>query len=229
MIRFIAILFLVMSPLALGCSDTDPSNCHLTKKMEISPRTRRLAAQFEADVKSGRLTQRVDRGLDALIRLAVWKLKVSGHKAEANTLLKEWKEEHWRLTARDLGDHAPLSQWLADKYAQLELILGTQVLEALRLDAIKNFNYGIPVTLWCEDDVVLLDYQQHAEPLMTSAAYWTTYIVCVGGTWGTGFMFCSPIAMGTEWLTENVVAPKLSEPLWKLVCKPGDDECLAGY
>lgn len=203
-------------------------------KPEMSVRTNRLAYRFQKDIERGELKKRTDRALGAIIHLAIYKLRLTGHKAEAQQLKKQW-EGQWDgyvLRMRDLGDHKPLSQWLADKYAMLEFILGVNVCKALRLTDIKIINYGIPVVFTCVDDVDAAEYLLHFQPFAGTVSYWVSFIACVGGTWGTGFLFCAPISMGCEYLVKTFVAPKLNEPVWKLACHKGDfdglDSCM-GY
>lgn len=198
---------------------------------EISERTQKIADKFESDVNRGRLKQRTNAALNAAIRLAAYKLKRVGHKKEADRMIYEWEHQFFYvLEARGIGDHRPLSAWLAEKTAMLEFILGKDVMHALRLDDLITINYALPVVISCADNVDLEEYGNHfVEDLDNGyrglgpvVVYWTSFFSCVGFTWGSGFLFCSPIAMGAEWITLNFVAPKLNEPLWKWACKPGD-------
>lgn len=192
----------------------------LSEKMEISPRTHKIANEFGRDVKRGDLPSLTNKALDSIILRGATELKAKGHSGEAEKMLSEW-ENQWRgnLLSRDLGDHAPLSQWLAEKYDMMEFILGKSVCHALRLDDIKTINYAIPVVFKCIDDVDVAEYEKHFVPLMGVVSYWSTLIGCTIGTWGTGFMFCGPIAMGVEYITETFVAPKLNPYAWEKACK----------
>ncbi len=195
-------------------------------KPEISARTRRIASRFEKEVEQGKLRARTHQATDAIIRLAVYKLNRVGEREQARKLLKEWNEQYQFLVldVRGIGDHKALSLWIAEKYDILEFILGKEVCYTLRLSDLKTINFGIPVVLSCVDNVDEPEYFLHfvhddngpfRGPV---AAYWTTFFACVGGTWGTGFMYCSPIAMGVEWLAKTVVCPKLNPILWKKAC-----------
>jgi len=194
---------------------------------EISARTERMAAKFENEIRSGLLLKKTDDTLNAIIRLAVYKLKRTGHIAEGTQLLKEW-ENQWSgyLLNRGIGDHRPLSKWLAEKTAMLELTLGKQAMHLLRLDDLITINYALPVVIKCIDEVDVDEYARHFvhdeangyRGLGPVVSYWTSFFACVGFTWGTGFLFCAPIAMGVEYLVDNFVAPKLNEPLWRRAC-----------
>lgn len=196
-------------------------------KPEVSKRTQRIANKYEKDLRSGRIKERTNHALDSIVRLSVYKLRRTGHKAEAAQFLKEWEEQYqYILIGRGIGDHKPLSTWLAAKYDMLELILGKEICHALRLSDIKTINYAVPVVFACEDHVTEAEFFLHFVADDTNGyrglgpvvAYWTTFIVCVGGTWGTGFLFCSPIAMGVEYLSDSFICPRLNEPIWKLSC-----------
>jgi hypothetical protein len=210
------------SAYAFGCGvPGEPSNCG-NEVAEVSTRTERIVAEFEMEVRDGRLKQRTNIALNGIVRLAIRKLKAKGHSYEAKKLQEEW-ETRWDgyifRVGRDLGDHRPLSQWLAEKYAMLELILGTTVMEATRLVDLKIINYGIPVVFSCVDNVDEAEFGRHFIPFSGTVIYWTSFVACVGGTWGTGFLFCSPISWGCEMLTENVLAPKLNPTVWRWSCQ----------
>lgn len=195
-----------------------------TDVVQVSDKTERMAADFRREVEQGRLREKTNGALNAIVRFAVYKLKQKGYKKEAAKLLSEWQGQwdgYLVRMDRDLGDHKPLSKWLAEKYDMLELILGADVCHMLRLDDIKIINFAIPVVFACVDNVDEAEYRKHFVPLAGTTIYWVSFFACVGGTWGTGFFFCGPISMGCEFLTENFVAPKLSPPAWKLACRPG--------
>jgi|GEM_PF-4900709 len=206
-------------------ADEEPVMMH--GEPEISQRTHRIANDFEVDLASGKLKQKTHKATAAIIRLAAYKLKRVGKKAEANQLLKEWKAQEVYFLGRGIGDHKALSKWLSDKYDMLEFTLGKEICYSLRLSDLKTINYGIPVVLSCVDNVDLEEYGNHfiyddeyrLRGLGPVAGYWTSFFACVGGTWGSGFLFCAPIASGVEYLAKNYVCPKLNEPLWNRACK----------
>lgn len=220
--KLLTILLVINMLTGMSFADEEPV---MYAKPEISARTKRLASRFENDVKAGRLKERTHKATDAIIRLAVYKLNRVGKKKEAAQLLKEWKEQEVFFLGRGIGDHKPLSKWIADKYNMLEFTLGKDICYDLRLSDLKSINFGIPVVLSCVDDVDEMEYFKHFvsdedyRGLGPVAGYWTSFFACVGSTWGTGFLYCAPLAMGVEWLSKNYVCPKLNEPLWKRACK----------
>lgn len=195
--------------------------------MEISPKTEKMADKFESDVKRGRIKQRTNAALNAAIRLAAYKLKRVGHKKEADKMIYEWEHQYSLvLEGRGIGDHKPLSNWLAEKTAMLQFILGKEVMHALRLDDLITINYALPVVISCVDNVDLEEYGNHfVEDLDNGyrglgpvVVYWTSFFSCMSFSWGVGFLGCAPIALGSEWLTLNFVAPRLNPVLWNLAC-----------
>jgi len=206
-------------------------------KPEVSERTTSQAKRFRKKIESGKLRQETDNALDAIIRLASYKLHKDGYESLSQKLINEW-ESQWKgyLTRRDITDHAPLSEWLHEKTDMLEFILGKDIMHALRLDDLITINFCIPVIFSCIDDVSLEEYGFHFigdgkngyRGLGPVLSYWGSFFTCVGLTWGTGFMFCAPIAMGVELIVKLGVAPKLNEPLWKHFCHKGDTSCLLG-
>lgn len=213
----------IISTGRLHASPSDPLEPGLSKDnlYEVSDRTWSLANKFSDEIERRELPKRTNESLNAIIRFAAYKLKKTGHKVQANKLIREWENQYSEiLVARDLGDHAPLSKWLAEKTAMLELILGTELMKALRLYDLKVINYALPMVFKCLDNANEIEYGKHFIPLAGVVVYWTTFFVCVGGTWGTGFLWCGPISMGTEFLTTHFIAPKLNGSVWKWACKP---------
>jgi len=127
-------------------------------KPEISKRTQRLALKVEERIKSDEFKNDNHKALDALIKLAAYKLKRVGKKEEANKLLKEWEETYsreylFRLfgpNERHIGDYPPVSQWLESKMNVLTFILGMQVMYSLRLSDIVTFNSTPKTVFFCK-------------------------------------------------------------------------------
>lgn len=186
---------------------------------EMSSRTDRLSKEFKKEVQNGRLRKKTNLALDSIIKLAAYKLKRDGYKAEAEKLLYEWKNQYsLYLEQRDLGDHKPLSEWLANQYMIWVFILGKDLCDSIRLSDVNVINFALPVVFACIDSVDIDEYRLHFIPLMRVTSYWVTFWTCVGFSWGTGFLYCSPIAMGVEYLTENFTAPVLNKPAFKIAC-----------
>lgn len=216
---FAGILWTVALLMPVPChGDEEPVLSYGTP--EVSARTKRLANEFKSEVENQRLRKKTNQSLDAIIHLAAYKLKRVGKKKEAERLLKEWKEQYsLYLEIRDLGDHKPLSDWLAAQYQIWVFWLSKDVVHMLRLDDINVINFAIPIVFSCLDNVDQDEYRKHFVPLMKVTSFWVSFWTCVAYTWGTGFLYCSPIAMGVEYLTEAYIAPSLNEFAFNLACK----------
>lgn len=221
-------ILLVVLSLFCALSFADEEPVMMAGKPEVSARTQRLANKYKNEIKSGKLRKRTNDALNSIIRLAGYKLKRIGEKEKAKKLIYEWENQfQYILEQRGITDHKPLSEWLAGVTIMLELTLGHDVMHALRLDDLITINYAIPVIFSCIDDVEELEYFLHFvedgghgyRGLGPVAAYWTTFFTCVGFTWGSGFLYCSPIAMGVEYIAREAICPALNKPLWKLSCK----------
>ena len=213
---------LLCQPLA-NASPSDPLEPGLSKDnlYEVSDRTWGMANKFGEQIEARKLPERTNAALDAMVRFAAFKLKAKGHKIQAKKLIAEWENQYEGFhLRRDLGDHAPMSKWLAEKIDILEFILGTEVMKALRLYDLKVINYGLPMVFKCLDNASEVEFGKHFIPLSGVVIYWTSFFACVGFTWGTGFLWCGPVSMGAEFLTTSFVAPKLNPVVWKWSCKP---------
>lgn len=174
------------------------------------------------EIESGRMAEKADAALDRMIRLAGAKLRREGHPFEAARIEREWRNE-WKgrlVTMRDLGDYAPLSQWLADWYQRLVDLLGEEVCKALHLDDINIMNFAIPVVFRpCNPQWDIVEYQKHFVPFAGVLAYWTTWAVCSGVTAGLAtLLVCGPLGMAAEYLMVTRLAPGLSDRIWRASC-----------
>lgn len=213
--KYIVLLFLSVSLFA------DPS---YTQKDE------RLAREIGQDINRHGMQMRIrtNVALDAIIRVMVGELRNKAYTAEAEQIEKEWNEQYsFFILRRDLGDHKPLSDWLANTYAKVESLLGVFICQQLHLDDINVLNYSIPIVFHpCDypmdfvSDPRRVDYACHFVGTSKHGgfapvvAYWTSYAACVVGTSGTGFVWaCSTAADGCKWVMKKWVAPPLSNKI----------------
>jgi len=220
---FVVLLFALVCTCShvFGCPESnEPLLCE-GEPVYVDSRSYDYAEEHRKAVQEGRLKERTNMALNAIIRYAAFKLKKTGHKKEAEKLIKEW-EGQWSgyimRVGKDIGDHAPLSMWLKEKTDLLTFILGIEVMKATRLWDLVVFNHAIPVVFSCIDDVDEVEFGKHFVPLMGSTAYWVSFFVCVGGTWGSGFLFCGPISWGSEFVVKMWIAPSLNPTVWDWSC-----------
>lgn len=205
----------------------------VSKSIEISDRTSYGANQFQKDVKAGKFPQLMHHGLDTAIRIAAYKLKRDGYKAEATELLKEWEDtysfEYVMVMSgeRHIGDFEPVSVWLKGKTDMLILLLGAQTAYNLRLSDLASFNETPIPVIFCRGNLSEDEYRLHwvhdaevyKRGLAPVTAFWVSTATCLGASLSTGFLFCSPICQGIEWLVKKYVAPNTNRWMWQRACQ----------
>lgn len=200
---------------------------------EISYRTRRMAEGYGRDMKSGKISYRANQALNAIIRLAAYKLNRIGYHKEARKLIYEWEnqwsEEIIRLSeSRGISDHKPLSSWLAEQCSNIRFLIGREAFYNLRISDISTINFAIPVIIKCIDNVTeqefflhfVKDEENKYRGLGPVLGFWGSFFSCVGFSWGALFAACAPISLGIEYLLETSVCPQLNPYIWKISCKP---------
>ena len=203
-------------------------------------KARRKAQYFADDAKSvDTFAERTDMALDGIIKIAVRNLKRYGFKDEASDISEGWKEHKGELQriiysrnyrgTWDIGDFAPLNDFLADVYERVEAALTYDVCYILRITDLKTLLWGIPVIFdpcryglteftihFCHDP----DKPKHYRGLGPVVAYHTVSITCSLATFGAGvFWICSPIAMLVEFLVDKEIAPWLAPKIYERSCQ----------
>lgn len=177
---------------------------------------------LKADLLNGRLAERTNIALDILLAVAVNKLKREGFEFEAEKIKKEWQENWFGyiVRVRDIGDHDPMSEWLAVTYFKIESLLGPDLMAWLHLDDLWVLNHAIPVLFKpCSLEWDKVEYKKHFVPACSVFAYWGTMIPCMVFTTGLGTFFCSPGAMLSENLMKKFIAPGLSDRVYEASCE----------
>lgn len=197
---------------------------------EVTEKDERIAKEVGRDLEKGgnRIKLRMHNTLDIMMRVAVSELLEKGYIPEAQQLENEWNEWSYTILANDdLGDHAPLSKWLATTYQKLEDMLGVWIMEQTHLIDLKVMNYSIPVVFnACTFDMGAITIPRAEEYACHFVAYgknkdgafapvvtwWASYIGCTIGTMGTGFSFvCGAAAEGAKWIMKKHIAPPISK------------------
>jgi hypothetical protein len=197
------------------------------------------SAKIESDILNGKLSMRTEKALNFVIITAAAELRKKGHKSEADRMEQEWngfyrnqfRQYAMGMEMKDIGDHAPLSQWLAEKYELLEAVLGVEVCKKTHLSDLKTLNFTIPVVFrpctFPMDGLTLArvdEYRnhfsegQHYYGLAPVTAYWIVYASVAGATMGTGFVFIAGIAGDIAEKLFALITPKLSDTIYKKAC-----------
>lgn len=191
---------------------------------------KRLVRDIENRISLDAQAERGDAAIKAMIGVACIELIRIGRPELCKEIQGDYNERFDGYLSRmvmleDLGDHKPLSLWLAVVTDLLQLTLGSQVMEWTHLDDLRIMNYAIPVVFkpqasndWCLETSGVscqVEYGLHFVPFAGTCSFWGAYIACSVATYGAGTMFlCSPIGMGTEYVVRKWVAPKLGDRIY---------------
>ena len=173
-----------------------------------------------------------DKALDAMVKIAARELRRRGYGDDAEVMEGEFTDRFkgslaasFKFSALGLGDHRPLSRWLAEQYDKLEDRLGPQVMRMTRLSDLKTFNFAIPVVFnptgdpyespvveWGADE-----YRLHFVPFAGAVGFWTSWLGCSAASWGAGAVTyaCSYVGWAVEWIIMKRVAPKWSDKIYQ--------------
>lgn len=191
-----------------------------------------VAIAFEKDqLEAARQT---DEAIFNMINLAVNVLNVQGHYAVAADIEVEYLLNYrYAVTSqilglKEIGDHPPLSEWLATVHEKIHDTLGDFLCKYFRFHDIYVLNYGLRV-VFNPKDYDLKDYKDHfAGHLIWGwfwehhgvagvVTYWLVNGVCIGATYGLGVVtfVCGPIASFAENVMDKRIAPPVAERVWK--------------
>lgn len=167
-----------------------------------------------------------DRSLDGMIKIAAWQLRLRGYDSVADELEADWGNQFSGLlpaavVLEDLGSWAPISEWIAVRYELLELLLGEDVMENLRLTDIKIINFAVPVVFKLSiidpGAIDAPEYKLHFVPLSGTVAWWTTFLACEVAVWGTDFTFLCGFAGDGMRFVAKAIAPRYSDRWYESV------------
>jgi hypothetical protein len=182
--------------------------------------------QVLESLRTGRIAESWFRNLDILLQFTLETLEKKGHHELAVQASNEWRFYHGQiemalkhdlpLTTFDLGDHRPLSAWLAWFYDEVETKLGRRFCAFFHIDDIKAFNYGYIVTMNPWGDPVTretwdrLEYQRHFVPFATASFYWSSYLACNLSAPMPASLGCSVALQAPRYLVRRWIAPPLA-------------------
>ena len=208
----------------LGMTDIMYVSNPMTKEARQGTDRDTVKAMQQLDTYS----QQSDRAVGRMISFAAFLLDRKGYTNDAIRLRGEYTTHYTHavyyhylgVQQVDLGDHKPLSQWLADWYDALDALLGPTVMEMTHLVDIKILNFAIPVVFhpkgYLGDSWDMKEYRNHFVPFSGAVSYWITWSVCVGATWGAGAItfLCGPIAEVSKYIVVKRIAPTLSDKIY---------------
>ena len=210
-------------------------------RAKIDKDGKRFAREIRDDIQNGRMSamaRRTDEAIKYMIQRGNEELRKRGDYDGAYFFEFKYQTEFsgyltkMVVSDRNIGDHKPLSTFLADYYNRLEFIIGVDMCKALHLSDIKTLNFCLPVVFKpCSFDMGTVtiarkdEYRKHFAQddvyygLVPVVVYWVIDVPCMMFTAGIGALFCGPIAGVAEYGMANFLAPKLSDSLFDSVCK----------
>lgn len=186
--------------------------------------------QMVAHFQQSQLSSMAQDTLDAAVAAGIQALRRENHRATADQLESEYNERFAHffqeirilgdLGMQDIGDHKPLSQWLANYYEILKSKLGGGAIKQGILGDIWTLNYAIPVSFsprngeWrTHQDGDRIEYRKHFIPMSGVLTYYVSLIACqrVAATQGIPKQVCQKAATELKAVTVRYIAPKVSD------------------
>lgn len=218
------IAFLVLSSTrSMGAAADDPA-VQTFEQSEVE--------QFRVFIRNmdqDALAVKVDASLAKMISIASHKLRQKGYRSDAKALEDKYHRHyaglllaivanHKNMHFKEIGDYAPMSEFLTKTYDMLLEKLGPEIMAITHLEDIKVINYAIPCVFHFDSipDYAIspAEYKKHFVPLCGVVAFWGVSIACDVGTWGTGYwLICTPAGMLAKYAVVEYIAPPMS-PNW---------------
>jgi len=187
----------------------DAQGIPLISKLKAIKAVKNTVATVKAEMNQFRLQRITHKTLEILIDHVINVLAREGQADLAIELSNEWHSFH-QMGILDVGDHMPLSPWLAHAYQRIEDRVPQTVIELTRLNDLELFNYTIPI-VFDPKQVDRLEYKLHFIPFSGSVVYWMGWSACKSAVGGTDLGLCGFFAHAAELGTEEFVAPRLSD------------------
>ncbi|MGZ3784418.1 MAG: hypothetical protein ACXWR0_07760 [Bdellovibrio sp.] len=170
--------------------------------------------------------QHVEKALRQNLNVAIYNLKHRGYIKEAQQITQEWAQisaYYFQDSANllKLGDHKPLSQWIAKTYDRIEDLLGKRFCKLVHLDDIKAINYGFPVVIHPEGDPETNlpwgeeEYLNHFIPYTTATVYWSGTVACSVALNLVGSLICGVALEIPRYGIYHYIAPALGEKIYQ--------------
>jgi hypothetical protein len=204
---------------------------HANADSDISPDLHQgLQAAYDAnsavvaDFQSGIVAASAQNGLNVMVARGIEILREIGENQLANQFESEWNTQFSHdLISHELGDHAPLSLWLANYYSVLSVKTDGIIKAVPLVQDINTMNYALGVVLrpngaWrTYTDYDRIEYRKHFIPMADILTYWSSLELCKYYVKGMEKQLCGKGATELETLMGRYVAPQLSDYVWAKV------------
>lgn len=179
------------------------------------------------EVSGSEIREASQQTLNTVVKQGLMALRSEGYAQTARNYESEWNRNFSEFFVSpsffDLGDHRPLSAWLARFYTMLEGRLGSNVIHQGLLGDVYDMNYAIPIVFtpmgqWRTNSMKRdsIEYRKHFIPFTNIVTYWSAYLACnrvmanynVGKS---GSKICKTVAGKLRFAMGRYVAPKISD------------------
>lgn len=160
--------------------------------------------------------------IDQIVHVAEFRLNQRGLTVTSSKISRTWKSlrgAHFDRSAAiglfKLGDHPPLSRWLAETYQELESVFGESMCHIYHFDDLKILNFGLPVAFSPQGDPQSRlpwgesEYLDHFVPVAGAITYWMGDLACEFVLQSTASIICSISLDGIRNGIEKFLAPHL--------------------
>lgn len=179
------------------------------------------------EISGSEIREASQQTLNTVVKQGFMALRSEGYNKTAQGYENEWNRNFSEFFVRnsffDLGDHRPLSAWLARFYTMLEGRLGSNIIHQGIIGDVYDMNYAIPIVFtpmgtWRGSSMKRdsIEYRKHFIPFTNIVTYWGAYIACnrvmAGYNVGkSGGKICKTIAEKLRFVMGRYVAPKISD------------------
>ena len=181
--------------------------------------------QVRGEIRGNKLPQRTDFVIETIIKRSVQILRAKGHEAEADLVWREYQDNFkgfvtLEVMKCDLGDFAPLNDYLAGVLEILRFTLGEFLMDQFHLSDIRILNYAIPVVFHpCNSDWSnKKEYRLHFVPFSGVVTYWSVWLGCTIAGGLPIPLACSAAGTLGKQLMIFVFAPGLSNFIFTQAC-----------
>lgn len=208
------LLLLMANSVAVGSPlETSALNSAADESFDPEPEVLKIASDIETtDQVEKRLAWYVEWSVYGILKRADWAFRIRGMNEEADAIWLEWNEYKAAIRqlsesrfAEDIGDHKPLSLWLARMYERLSGKFGPAITQAMHLNDLNIINFAIPVVFNpSNSEIDREEYARHFVPLSGTFTYWILLGICeltvqipvVGSFCETGALVGQQIMLG---------------------------------
>ena len=156
-------------------------------------------------------------------------LRARHNDALADELLGNWNRTQFQIfsnmTMKDLGDHAPLFQWLEDFFTKMADQYGTIIYSLPYVSDIRTLNFAIPVVFVPKGNWQMvgqdnrIEYRKHFIPFANIVTYYAAFYGCQFAVVKLGVpqlkQLCGKAADQLKFVMGRYIAPQVSDWIFK--------------